>query len=88
MAKETNCAALPISFASLESSCLSKEIRSTTASIAELNSSTIIESKQTVIIIACSAALTFKKNVVGTKIILIKIKQRRGRALAAVYVYN
>ena len=68
----TNCAALPISLAFLESGCLSRDTRSTTASIAELKSSTITANKQTAIITACSMRVTSRKKVIGIKITLIK----------------
>jgi len=61
-----------MSFAFLESWCFSKEIRSTTASIAELNSSTIIASKQTATMSACSRAETSTEKLIGIKIKLSK----------------
>lgn len=59
-----------MSFAFFDNSCFSSEIRSTTASIAELKSSTMMANKHTATINALSADDTFKVKLIGIRIIL------------------
>ena len=71
--KATNCAALPISLAFFDNSWRSKEIRSTTASIAELNNSTMSANKHTATIRACSTRLTLRKKLMGINMALSRV---------------
>ena len=81
MLKATNCAALPISLAFFDSACFSKDIRSTTASIAELNNSTISASKQTAIINACSTRDTSSKKLLGMRTTFKNVICRKAASL-------